>query len=803
MKEISKSEMFKNKSLEYVIDEVGTSLNGLSDSEYERRLRVFGYNEITSKKMNPVLLFLKRFWGPMPWLLEMTIVLYLVIGKYIESVVAFSLLLINAIIGFVQSRKSKNAVEMLKNKLDLFCPVLRNGTWSIVDAKTLVPGDVIKIKLGDFVPADAYVIDGNMDLDTSSLNGESLLKNVTKSDVVYSGSIVRKGNGTAIILNTGEKTYFGKTVSLVQIAHPISKQQKIMFKIVQYMMYLGILASLILTIYAAILGKEIVSIVSLIIIFLMSAVPVALPAVMAIIQSVGASKLSRNGVLVTRLESVEDAASIDIFCFDKTGTITENKLLVQETWVNNKFLKEDLFAYGLLSSSEKEFDTIDQVIIDEAKRLGVSVSNYKQIEYVPFSPRSKKVEAIASKNGVRLKIIKGSPQTIAELCEKDENFDKVNFDNKVNEFSKKGYRSIALAISEDDMNFSMVGLFALADPLRSDTKEIIERIKANGIKPMMLTGDNLAIAIEIANSAGIGNNIYKIDDFLTASIEDKRMIVENADGFAEVYPENKYEIIKTLQELGHIVGMTGDGVNDAPALKQAELGIAVMNASDVAKASASAVLTKTGLEAILDTIFVGRETFQKIMTWIMNKITKVVEVVVLCTIGYFIFQDMIISLLGMTLLVFANDFVTISIAVDNTRPSSRPDKWNLKGLVISAIVLGFVFAIEDLIIALVATTLFGTNLVIVQTLMMFTLVINTQIRIMSIRERKFFFSSMPRLSLILISIFSIILFSFISVLGFLVPSIDLALLFITLGVSIIFLFLIDSTKYLMFRKFKI
>lgn len=794
----------ENKKLEDILLELEATTYGLSEEQYQKRLNKYGPNEIETKKQNPILLFLKRFWGPMPWLLEITIILYIVIGKYVESIVAFSLLLINAIIGFVQSQNSRKAVELLKKQLEIQCPVLRNGQWTEVDSRTLVPGDVIKIKLGDLIPADVYLLEGDMSLDVSSLTGESLPKQITKDEIAYSGSVVKHGNGTAIIINTAKNTYFGRTVSLVQEAKPKSKQQEIMFSIVRYMMYLGILASIVLTIYALVLHKDVVDIFSLIIIFLMSAVPVALPAVMAIVQSVGARKLSKKGVLITRLEAVEDAASIDVFCFDKTGTITQNKLSIKDVWVSDEFTRDNLLVYGALASNMHEFDTIDQVIIDEAHNRKLSFDKYEQIEYLPFNPANKRTESVILEDGKTYKLAKGSPQIIAELCLNDKNFDVKQFNRKIDNFSKRGYRSLAVAIDKTgDGNYEMIGLFALADPIRDDTVAMIDAIKRNGIRPMLLTGDNLAIAKEIAREAGIGENIFPIGVLLEASEEEKLKIIQNSDGFAEVYPENKFDIIKTLQNAGHVVGMTGDGVNDSPALKQAELGVAVENASDVAKASASAVLTEPGIKEILDTILVSRETFQRIMTWVMNKITKVVEVVVLFTIGYFIFQDMIISLLGMTLLVFANDFVTISIATDNVRPSIKPNTWNMKGLIWTALALGILFAIEDLLLVLIAVKVFNASLEAVQTLMMFSLVLNTQIRIMTIRERGFFFSSRPKWSLILISLVTIAIFVTLVLTGWIVPAIEPNLILITFGVGIVFMLVLDLTKYLLFKAFKV
>lgn len=796
---------YERLPLDQVLEILEVKEEGLGQEEYEKRVKEYGLNEVEEKKKNPVLQFLKRFWGPMPWLLEITIILNLVIKKYVEAVVVFSLLLINAIIGFVQSQNSRKAVELLKLQLEVQCQVLRNGEWTMVDSKTLVPGDIVKYKLGDLIPADGYVIEGEMNLDVSMLTGESLPKQVNKGEVVYSGSVVKRGGAKVVIVNTALNTYFGKTVSLVQIAKPKSKQQEIMFKIVRYMMYLGIAASLVLTVYALILKKDIVSIFSLIIIFLMSAVPVALPAVMTIIQSVGATKLSKKGVLVTRLDAVEDAASIDVFCFDKTGTITQNVLSVKDGYAMGSYSLDDLFTFGALASNLAEFDAIDKAIIDEANKKSDLLGKYEQLKYLPFNPENKRTEAtIKDSNGNNSRVVKGSPQIIAALCEGLSNSNKDEFFKAVDEFSKKGHRSIAVAISKNNNDsFEMVGVIALADPIREDSREMISKIKEAGIKPIMLTGDNLAIAKEIAKEANIGDNIYPISVFNEASEEERMKIIDSSDGFAEVYPENKFEIIRILQKEGHVVGMTGDGVNDSPALKQAELGVAVDKATDVARASASAVLTKPGLGEILDTIEISRGTFQRIMTWVMNKITKVVEVVILFLVGYFVFQDMVISLLGMTLLVFANDFVTISIATDNVIPSTKPDTWNMKGLIISSLVFGLLFALEDILIAFIATRFFNCTLEQLQTVMMFALVINTQMRIFIVRERRHFWSSMPSKILIIVSIITILLFVPMVIFDFIVPAISIYVVLATIGVALGAMLIIDSIKRILFKTLKV
>ena len=403
---------YNNMSSEEVIKSLKTTEEGLSEKEAETRVNEIGYNEIKEVKKNPILRFLKRYWGPMPWLLEFAMVLTIILGHYTEGIIIFVLLTMNAVIGYMQSRNSQKAVEMLKKKLEIKAKVLRDGKWVLKDAKYVVPGDILSIKLGDLVPADVCIISGEISADESALTGESLPKNARKSDIIYSSSIVKRGEAKCVAINTGINTYFGKTVELVKIAKPKSKQEEIMISIVKYMMYLGTAASIVVSIYAIYLHKSILSIMSFIVTFLIGAIPVALPAVMTIVQAVGALDLSKKGVLVTRLDSIEDAASIDIFCFDKTGTITQNKLSVAESRAFEKYKNEDVVRMAALSSKEEGMDAIDLAIINYSKSEKINFDGYKQILYMPFNPSDKKTEAVVEKDNNKVRIIKGAAQTI-------------------------------------------------------------------------------------------------------------------------------------------------------------------------------------------------------------------------------------------------------------------------------------------------------------------------------------------------------------------------------------------------------
>ena len=605
-----------------------SSINGLTEIEAGQRLLKFGLNELAGKKTNSFLAFLKRYWGSMPWLLELAIILSVVLKHYLEAGIIFALLTINTVIGQIQSRGSQKALAALKKRLAINARVLRDGSWLTKAAREIVPGDIISVGLGDIVPADAKIISGDLSIDQSILTGESLSVSARESAIIYSGSVIKRGEAKSVVVNTGANTYFGKTAELVKTAKPKSHQEQIMLAIVKYMMFLGIGALILVAIYAVIIGTGILSILTFAIIFLMGAVPVALPAVLAIVQSVGAVELSKKGVLVTRLDSIEDAASINILCLDKTGTITQNKLSVGEVISFGDLTQNDVIMMAGLACQEQSKDTIDTALLEYSRSININPEAHQCISFTPFEPATKRTEAIIAAGGKNFKVIKGAPQTVISLCKTLNKASKNNLNQKVEEMSQKGYRALGVARSTvDDLeDIQFVGLISLADPPRPDSKNMIDGIRELGVKPLMLTGDNIAIAKEIAGQVGIGNRIIRMDDIRNLDETEQAKIINESDGFAEIYPEDKYKIVKLLQSKGHMVGMTGDGVNDAPALKQAELGIAVSSSTDVAKASASMVLTEPGVAVIIEALKTSRHIYQRMLTWVINKVTKVIQV---------------------------------------------------------------------------------------------------------------------------------------------------------------------------------
>ncbi len=787
------------KSVEDVFKSVSSSPAGLSSDEVVRRLRAYGFNEIVEKRENPIKDFVMRLWNPMAWLLEIAIILSILIGHYIEGSIILSLLLINAFIGFRHSRTSMRALELLKSKLQLQVKVLRDGSWRIVPGREIVPGDVVLLELGDIVPADGVLFEGFLEVDESMLTGESLPIEKGVGDKLYAGSIVRQGRGKVVITATGSKTYFGRTAELVKIARPRSHQQEIMMNITKYMMILGGIVVAISMLYALAIGitRDIIALAILSISILMGAVPVALPAVLSIMQAIAAIDLAKRGVLVTRLDAIEDASTVTVMCMDKTGTITTNNLTIVDVRGFNDIDRDEVLRLAYMATAEASQNPIDRVIRSYVESNGLRPS-YELIEYKPFTPETKRSEAYVKYSGKELRIVLGAPQVIASITA-DSSDTKNEYLNLLKEFSEKGYRSLGVAIGNSSLRIA--GLIAIIDPPRRESAELIKRLKDLGLKIIMITGDNKLIAREIARLVGIGEKVYSMSEVRKDGEISEEIIY--ADAIAEVLPEDKYRIVKKLQEKGHRVGMTGDGVNDAPALKQAELGIAVSNATDVAKSAASIVLTIPGLTGIVDIVNTSRIVYQRALTWMINKVVKTIQFSLLAAITFLLMQQNVITLLGMTLLIFANDFATISLATDNSIPTTKPGRLNIRNIVIASGVIGIWLVIAGVLALYIGRYIFNYSIKELQTFMLLILVYSSQFRILIIRERREFYRSRPGRELLLSTISMIIIFTILGTLGIVIKPIPITGVLLSLAYSALTVFAIDPLKVYIFKLYNI
>jgi H+-transporting ATPase len=718
---------------------------GLSPDEIQRRLKEYGYNEVPEKKVNPLLKLAKKFWGVTPWMLEFTVAMELVLGKMIEAYVIFGLLVFNAAVSYIQEEKANSAVALLRKRLMVNARVKRDGEWGLIAARELVPGDLLRLRAGDMVPADAQVIDGHLDVDQSALTGESLTVERKEGEVLYSGSIVKGGEATGIVTMTGLKTYFGRTAELVQIARPRLHIEEMISKVVRWLLVMVAVSVAAGMGLALLRGIDPLEIAPLTVILLVSAIPVALPTMFTISMALGSLELSKKGAIVTRLDAIEDAATMDVLCADKTGTITMNRLTVADALPVGNYLKKEVILYGALASQEANQDPIDLAFISKAREIGLPLDKYKQVGFVPFDPSTRRTEADLESEGRRIYAVKGAVNTIIRLC-RDCNEELGRLQQEVEVLSAKGYRVLAVAEGPSGDEAELVGFAALYDKPREDSPKLISELKSLGVRVKMLTGDALPIAKEVAGQAGLGENIVKVSD-LKDHIEDGATLraIEESDGFAEIYPEDKYLIVKSLQARGHFVGMTGDGVNDAPALRQAEVGIAVSNATDIAKQASSAVLTAEGFEGIFDMVVIGRMVYQRVTSWTINKIIRTFKRVVFIVLAFVLTGKFVVSTFNMILLLFLSDYVTLSISTDKVRYSKSPERWNATALVKLGVLYGSMIVAESLLILYLGMNYFslGDDLETLRTFIFVWLTLSGYFTVLSVRERRHFWDSRP------------------------------------------------------------
>ena len=749
------------------LSQITTSLeNGLDSKEVEKKLSEYGFNEVPERRVSPIIRFLRKFWGVTPWMLEITVGLTWFLGKYLETYVITALLLFNTVVGFIQEEKANSAVTLLKQRLKVNARVKRDGRWVLVLARELVPGDVIRLRVGDLVPADVKVADGIIELDLSSLTGESLAVEKKTNDTLLSGSTVVRGEITGVVVSTGAKTYYGRTVELVQLAKPKLHMEEAISKVVRWLLLMVSALLSIGLILAISRDMAFIEILPLATILLVSAIPVALPTMFTVSMALGSSELAKKGVLVTRLDASEDAAAMDTLCVDKTGTITMNKLSVTDA-LAIEGRKEDVILYGALASQEADQDPIDLAFISAAKDMQAPLGNYVQVRFIPFDPSTRRTESIIEKEGHRFLVLKGAVKVLINLC-KNSQEERTKIERDAETLSAKGYRVIAVAKGTTKDDVKIVGVVALSDKPRPDSSQLIAKLRDLGVSVKMLTGDALPIAREVADQVGLGSRVTTMQN-LRGDVKAGKHLesLEASDGFAEIYPEDKYLVVRSLQEKGHVVGMTGDGVNDAPALRQAEVGIAVSIATDVAKQASSAVLTTGGLVGIVDLVTTGRIIHQRIDTWIINKVIRTFKRLAFVVLAFILVGQYVVSTFQMTLLLFLSDYVTLSLATDKVSYSRKPDKWDITGLVRVGVILGALMVIESLFLLYIGLRRFdlGSSIEQLRTFVFDFLVFSGYFTVMTVRERRHFWESRPSKALILSMTVNSIIVSLISVTG--------------------------------------
>jgi H+-transporting ATPase len=727
---------------------------GLTRTEVDVRRKEHGYNEVAEKKGHPALKFLQKFWGISAWMLELIIVLSAVLKKYSDLVVVSALLMVNAVLSFMQETRAAGVVEALRRRLQVSARVRRDSTWQVIPARELVPGDIVRVRPGDIIPADVKLLTGALTVDQSALTGESKDVDKKPGDVLSSGSVIRRGEGNGVVMLTGARTYFGRTTELVQQARPKLHIEAVVAKVVRWLFVIVGALLCVVTVLSLIRGAPLLEMVPLMLVLLMSAVPVALPVMFTVGMAVGANELARRGVLVTRLSAAEDAATMDVLCVDKTGTITMNQLAVTSVIPLENATEADVLFAGALASQEANQDPIDLAFLAAAKERHIfdKFPNAKVLSFAPFDAQNRRTEAVVEQGGQRLRVMKGAVRTIAVACGLQPPAVEA-LEARVSESARKGYRMLAVARGPETGTPGLVGLVSLFDPPRPDAAQLIAALKERGVSVKMLTGDALAIASEIARGVGL-LNIRRVADLKAAGLQPGRETADlfsGADGFAEVFPEDKYVVVQYLQAAGHVTGMTGDGVNDAPALRQAEVGIAVSTATDVAKGAASVVLTEAGLINIVALVEQGRTIYQRILTWIINKISRTILKAAFVSIAYVVTGKFVVSAFAMLLLTFMTDFAKIALSTDNVRPSRKPETWDIGGFVTVSAILGVAMVAEALLLLKLGWTYFGlaADDNALDTFSFLMLLYFAVFSVVSARERRAFWSTPPSRTLML------------------------------------------------------
>jgi len=697
---------FAKISLEMALKKLGTSMEGLSVDEARQRLQQYGPNALTEKKTNSLLKFLSYFWGPIPWMIEIAAALSAVVRHWPDLIIILLLLLFNAVVGFWQEHQAANAVEALKKQLALKARARRGGQWTELDAVDLVPGDTIRLRLGDIIPADVKLAEGDyLSVDQSALTGESLPVDKKPGDMAYSGSVAKQGEVVAVVTATGAQTYFGKTAKLVSEAKSVSHFQKAVLHIGDYLIYLSLGLAAALLLVQLFRGAPILTLVQFTLILVVAAIPVAMPAVLSVTMAIGARALAKMKAIVTRLESIEEMAGMDILCTDKTGTLTQNKLTLGEPVLFAAQDSQALILAAALASKAEDQDAIDLAVLGGLVDPQV-LADYRQLKFIPFDPVGKCTEALVEDSqGHSFRVTKGAPQVVLGMSRLTEE-DKARAEKAVTDLAAKGYRTLGVARTEENDYWRFMGILPLFDPPRQDSAETIKQAGEHGIRVKMVTGDNTAIAEEIAAQLGLGTDIHPADEFFgdKSSSPDtgQAAAIEAANGFAQVFPEHKYMIVKALQSLGHIVGMTGDGVNDAPALKQADTGIAVSGATDAARAAADLVLTAPGLSVIVKAVEQARKIFERMNSYAIYRITETIRIMFFVVLAMIVFDFYPITAIMIILLAFFNDVPIMAIAYDNTWLDPRPVRWDMRRVLTVSTVLGLVGVLETFGLLLIA-----------------------------------------------------------------------------------------------------
>jgi H+-transporting ATPase len=794
----------KSLSMPDLLARLQSSPEGLSQDEAQKRLAQYGPNEIAEEKSNLFLKFLSYFWGPIPWMIEVAVILSGVVGHWPDFFIILLLLVANSVVGFWEERQAGNAIAALKAKLAIKARVKRDGKWMTPAARELVPGDVIRVRLGDIVPADARLLAGDpVEVDQSALTGESLPATRSPGEAVFSGSIIRQGEIGALVYGTGSNTYFGRTAQLVQEAHTVSHFQKAVLKIGNYLIVLAVALVVMIIAVAIYRGDAFFATLQFALVLTVAAIPVAMPTVLSVTMAVGARLLAQKEAIVSRLVAIEELAGVDVICADKTGTLTQNKLTLGDPFSVNDVSAEEVILAGALASRAENNDTIDLAVLAGLKSVD-ALEAYEVVHFQPFDPVHKRTEAaIKTKDGKPFRVTKGAPQVILELSATAGQV-KVAIDKAVNEFAARGFRSLGVARADAESSWQFLGVLPLFDPPREDAKATIATARTMGVTVKMVTGDQLAIAQETAKKLGMGTAILDasgLGDVKQHETAAMSASIEKADGFAQVFPEHKFHIVDVLQQRSHIVGMTGDGVNDAPALKKADCGIAVSGATDAARAAADIVLMTPGLTVIIDAIKESRRIFQRMNSYAIYRIAETIRVLLFMTLAILVFNFYPLTAVMIVMLALLNDGAILSIAYDKVHYKDSPESWNMPVVLGVSTILGVTGVVSAFGLFYLGERVFHLDRAHIQTLMYLKLSVAGHLTIFLTRTRGPFWSIRPARVLLLAVVGTQIVATVIAVYGIFMTPLGWGWALFVWGYALVWFMVNDRAKLLAYRIF--
>ena len=768
-----------------------TAPSGLTSDVASGRLQKDGPNAMPDTSAHPFRDALAKFWAPVPWLLEASIVLQVVLHKYLEALIIAGLLVFNAALAYFQEGRAQATLKALKSRLAMNASVLRDGAWKTVQATELVRGDLVKLSLGGVVAADVHLVGGSVLLDQSMLTGESLPIEAGSGADTYAGALVRRGEATAEVTATGVNTKFGRTAELVRTAHVESSQQKAVLRIVRNLAIFNSTVILLIGVYAFTHKMPWSEIIPLLLTSVLASIPVALPATFTLAAALGARALAKQGVLPTRLSAVDEAATIDVLCSDKTGTLTRNELSVTSARPMPGFDEAHTLGMAALASSDGGDDPVDTAI-RSASSHKPAPDLPKLAKFIPFDPAKKTSEATATDaKGSVQRIVKGAFTVVASLTASAPTASGI-----ADELEKQGFRVLAVACGPP-ASMQLIGLIALSDPPREDSASLISELETLGVRTVMVTGDAPATAGIVAHAVGLDGAVCPPGP-LPNDIKPEDFAV-----FASILPEGKFDLVKAFQKNGHTVGMCGDGANDAPALRQAEIGIAVSTATDVAKSAAGVVLTEAGLGGIVAAVKEGRITFQRILTYTLNSVLKKIVQVLLLAIGLVMTGHAVLTPMLMVIIMITGDFLAMSLATDRVRPSGTPNSWQIgkitgAGVILGACLLAFCTAI-------LAVGKFDLRLGIdaLRTLSVVAIVFGSQATIYALRGRRHLWGLRPTIWLVMSSVADILIISTLATLGFAMAPIPVLVVACEFAAAVAFFGILDVVKIPVFARLEI